>query len=53
LVRQALLQLDPVRDVASLYQWKRTEMPLGFVVAQDSEYDQLRQIAISIGILKP
>lgn len=53
LVRQALLQLDPVRDAASLYQWDRTEMPLGFVAAQDSEYDQLRQIAHSIGILEP
>lgn len=53
LVRETLLKLDPIQDSASLYQWDRTEMPLGFIAAQDNEYDELRQIARSIGILKP
>lgn len=54
IVRQALLQLDPTgEDAAVLYQWQRTEMPLGFVPADDDEYDDLRQIARDIGMIKP
>lgn len=54
LVRQALLQLDPKGvDAAALYQWWRTEMPLGFVPARDDEYDELRRIARLIGLLTP
>ena len=54
LVRQALLQLAPEgADASVLYQWQRTEMPLGFVPAEDDEYDSLRQIAHTIGLLKP
>lgn len=54
LVQQALLQLDPTgADATVLYQWERTEMPRGFGMAKDDEYEQLRQIARSIGILRP
>jgi phosphonate transport system substrate-binding protein len=54
LVRQALLLLAPEgADASSLYQWQRSEMPRGFVPAQDDEYDELRQIAHTIGLLKP
>lgn len=51
IVRQALLQLDP--SAAALYQWQRTEMPLGFVTARDDEYEELRRIARLIGLLAP
>lgn len=54
IVRQALLQLDPTgADADVLYQWARTEMPLGFVAARDDEYDELRRIARLIGLLAP
>lgn len=54
LVRQALLQLAPEgADASALYQWQRTEMPLGFVPAKDDEYDELRQMVHTIGLLKP
>lgn len=54
IVRRALLQLDPTgADAAALYQWSRTEMPLGFVPASDAEYEALRQIAQAIGLLTP
>lgn len=54
IVRQALLQLDPAgADSAALYQWERAEMPLGFVLACDDEYDELRRIARIIGLLAP
>jgi len=53
LVRQALLELDPVgRDAEALYHWDRTEMPLGFVPAQDDEYEALRDIARQVGLLE-
>lgn len=53
-VRQALLHLDPIgADASSLYDWQRTEMPLGFVPASDDEYDALRKIAETIGLLRP
>jgi phosphonate transport system substrate-binding protein len=51
MVRRALLQLDPT--AAALYQWQRTEMPLGFVTARDDEYEELRRIARLIGLLAP
>lgn len=54
IVRQALLQLDPNgADADALYQWARTEMPLGFVAARDDEYNELRRIARLIGLLAP
>lgn len=53
-VQQVLLQLDPTGvDESALYEWRRTEMPLGFVLASDDEYQELRLIAETIGLLKP
>ncbi|GBD08132.1 hypothetical protein HRbin22_00365 [Candidatus Thermoflexus japonica] len=54
IVREALLALDPVgRDAGVLYHWERSEMPRGFVVARDEEYQALYQIAREIGLLGP
>lgn len=54
IVQQTLLQLDPAGvDAAALHQWERTEMPLGFVLARDDEYEDLRRIARLIGLLTP
>lgn len=53
-VLKSHLQLDPTgADAPELYQWWRTEMPLGFVRASDNEYQELRQIAEAIGLLNP
>lgn len=54
LVRSALLALDPTgADAAALYHWDRSEMPLGFVPAQDADYDELRRMARDVGLLEP
>lgn len=54
MVQQALLALDPAGvDAEILYRWERTEMPRGFVVARDEDYEELRQIARDIGLLEP
>ncbi len=54
MVQQALLALDPAGDDAEiLYHWERTEMPRGFVLARDEDYEELRQIARAIGLLEP
>lgn len=54
LVQQALLSLDPTgADAAVLYHWERSEMPRGFVLARDGDYEDLRQIAREIGLLEP
>ncbi len=54
LVRQALLDLDPVgEDAEALYHWERSEMPRGFALARDADYDELRRVAAAIGLLEP
>lgn len=54
LIQQALLTLDPAgRDAAALYQWERSEMPLGFVLASDEDYETLRHVARTVGLLEP
>jgi len=54
IVRAALLQLDPQgADAAALYHWERSEMPFGFVPAQDADYGELRRVAGAIGLLEP
>jgi len=54
LIQETLLKLDPTgKDASALYEWWRTEMPLGFVRASDEEYEDLRKIALIIGILSP
>jgi phosphonate transport system substrate-binding protein len=53
LLQDALIGLDPLgADVENLYQWNRTEMPGGFVLAADEDYDALRQAAESLGLLE-
>jgi phosphonate transport system substrate-binding protein len=52
-VRGALLKFDPLgKDAVSVHSWNRTEMAGGFVVARDEDYEGLREIARSIGLLK-
>ncbi|HIC88052.1 MAG TPA: phosphate/phosphite/phosphonate ABC transporter substrate-binding protein [Anaerolineae bacterium] len=54
IVQQALLTLDPVgADAGVLYHWERSEMPRGFTLAQDEDYEDLRHIAHDIGLLEP
>ncbi len=54
IVRAALLELDPAgADAAALYHWERSEMPRGFVLAQDTDYNDLRRVAGDVGLLEP
>ena len=54
LIQNALLQLDPSgTDADALYRWERSEMPGGFVIAQDSDYDELHRIAQAAGLVEP
>lgn len=54
ILQQALLTLDPTgADAATLYHWERSEMPRGFVEAHDTDYEDLRRIARTIGLLEP
>jgi len=54
MVRDALLTLDPAGiDADALHHWERSEMPLGFVPAQDEDYDTLRETAREFGLLEP
>ncbi len=54
IVQQALLALDPTgTDAAALYHWERSEMPRGFVLARDADYEDLRRIARDVGLLEP
>jgi phosphonate transport system substrate-binding protein len=51
-VRKALLEFDPTgRDAAGLYHWERSEMPRGFAPAKDEDYAELREWALSFGLL--
>lgn len=53
MVREVLLELDPTgADAAVLYHWTRSEMPGGFVRAEDVDYDSLRTIAREAGLLE-
>lgn len=54
MVQQALLALEPTGVHAeALYHWERSEMPRGFVAAEDADYEDLRRIAQEIGLLEP
>ena len=54
MVREALLALDPTgADAEVLYHWERSEMPRGFVLARDADYEELRRIARETGLLEP
>lgn len=52
-VKQALLDFDPQgKHRQGLYHWERTEMPKGFIAANEKDYIKLRQRAMSFGFLK-
>ena len=54
LIQDALLQLDPAgANAGALYRWERSEMPGGFGPAADSDYDDLSDTAVTIGLLEP
>jgi len=53
-VRAALLTLEPDgRDANTLYHWERSEMPRGFVTADETDYTDLHRLAREIGLLEP
>ncbi len=42
-ITEALINFDPAgKQRQALYNWERTEMPLGFIRANDSDYEELR-----------
>ena len=52
-IKQAMLDFQPTGgDAARLYHWHKTEMPNGFVTAQDGDYLSLRSWLIKLGLLK-
>ncbi|MDH5324946.1 MAG: phosphate/phosphite/phosphonate ABC transporter substrate-binding protein [Gammaproteobacteria bacterium] len=52
-VKTSLLQFDPTgREKPDLYNWHKTEMPLGFVAANESDYDSLRDWMKMLSFLK-
>jgi len=54
LTQEALVRLDPQgADAQALYHWERSEMPRGFVKANDADYRALRELAAAIGLLEP
>ena len=51
-VQQALLDFDPQgRDSSNLYHWDKTEMPNGFVEADEDDYAGLLEWALVLGFL--
>lgn len=53
-IKQALLEFDPAGNhKAGLYNWHKTEMPNGFIAAKASDYTELRDWSIRLGLLKP
>lgn len=51
-VKQALLDFRPQdRHAKGLYHWDKTEMPNGFVAADDADYAELRAYALKFGLL--
>ena len=52
-VKKALLDFDPKgKHAGNLTGWDKTEMPCGFVEADDSDYAGLREIAMRYGVIK-
>ncbi len=53
-VRQALLAFEPRgKDAGGLYHWEKTEMPLGFIRSNESDYDSIRAAMLRLGLLQP
>jgi len=51
-VKEALLTFDPLgEDAAGLYHWERSEMPNGFISANDADYVELQRWAERFGLL--
>lgn len=51
---QAMLDFDPNgRDANTLYNWHKTEMPNGFVTAQNNDYASLREWLAKLKLVKP
>jgi len=51
-IRRALLEFDPVgHDSNGLYNWHKTEMPLGFVAAEDADYERLNNWLLRLGLI--
>ncbi len=51
--RQAMLDFQPDgQDAARLHNWHKTEMPHGFVVAQNNDYASLREWLLRFGLIK-
>lgn len=52
-VTKALLKFDPIgKDKTGLFNWENTEMPLGFVNASSSDYDDLKNYAHELEMLQ-
>jgi len=52
-VKQALIDFSPQdKHSENLHNWERTEMPNGFVVANENDYVDLRQWSIRMGFLQ-
>jgi len=51
-VKKALLAFDPKgKHAGNLTDWDKTEMPCGFVEADDSDYAELRALATRYGMV--
>lgn len=51
-VKQALLDFEPKgQHSEGLHQWDKTEMPNGFIEAQDGDYAELRVWSLKLGLL--
>lgn len=51
-VKKALLDFEPKgRHAQGLYNWDKTEMPNGFIEAQDGDYAELREWSQKLGLL--
>jgi phosphonate transport system substrate-binding protein len=52
-VKEALLRFDPNgEDAKNLTNWDKTDMPYGFVEVNDSDYSQLRELAVIYEIIE-
>ncbi len=52
-VKQALLNFKPQgKDKKGLYNWERTEMPLGFTMANIDDYRELRKWSTQLGFIQ-
>jgi len=51
-VRQALIDFEPEsKDKSGLHNWQKTEMPLGFVKASPTDYDELKTMMLRLNLL--